>query len=250
VVQSNQSTEEQAAPGASAAPLAALEARLGYRFHDPALLRVALTHRSFAYESGDPREEHNERLEFLGDAVLGFLAADLAYTHAPAATEGQLTAARAALIRAQTLARLALGLGLDAHLRVGRGHAGVAMSERIWASTFEAVVGAIYRDGGLAAASAFVVPLLADELERALATEDLKDAKSVLQDRAQAQLGITPAYRTVTAEGPAHAPRFVVEVLIGERVAGTGAGANKRQAEQAAAGRALEDPGWAAPRDA
>lgn len=229
---------------------AALEARIGYRFRDPALLRAALTHRSFAYESGDPRAAHNERLEFLGDAVLGFLSADLVYGRAPAATEGQLTAARAALIRARTLAQLARRLGLGMYLRLGRGHASAMMSERIWASTFEAVVGAIYRDGGLAAASAFVAPLLADELDRALADEDLKDAKSVLQDRAQAQLGITPAYRTVAAEGPAHAPRFVVEVLIGERVAGTGAGTNKRQAEQAAARHALEDPGWATAGDA
>lgn len=237
------------APG-GAGGSAALEAALGHHFQDAALLREALTHRSYAYESGDPRDMPNERLEFLGDAVLGFLSADLIFARVPEANEGTLTALRAALIRTSTLARFARRLELDAHLRVGRGHTQATMGERIWASTFEAIVGAIYRDGGLAATSAFAGPLLADELERVRAGDQLKDAKSILQDLAQTQLGITPVYRTVAAEGPSHAPRFVVEVVIGTHVAGAGEGANKRQAEQAAARRALEDPGWAMPPSA
>lgn len=240
-----QTNKAAGTPGADEAHTA-LEAALGYHFRDPLLLREALTHRSYAYESDDPQERHNERLEFLGDAILGFLSADLVFSRAPEANEGRLTAVRAELIRTSTLARCALRLGLDAHLRVGRGHTRATMGERIWASTFEAMTGAIYRDGGLEAANAFVAPLLADELERALAGDDLKDAKSVLQDLAQTQLGITPVYRTVEVEGPAHAPRFVVEVLIGTHVAGTGAGSNKRQAEQLAARNALQDPGWRA----
>lgn len=223
----------------------ALEERLGYRFRDRALRREALTHRSYAYESDNPDDIANERLEFLGDALLGFVSAELVFARAPEADEGRLTAIRAALIRTSTLARFALQLGLDAQLRVGRGHTPAGMGERIWASTFEALVGAVYRDGGLAAARDVVLPLLAAELERALAGDQLKDAKSILQDRAQTQLGRTPTYRTVATEGPSHAPRFVVEVVIGEYVAGVGEGPNKRQAEQAAARRALEDPGWA-----
>ena len=224
--------------------LKAVELRLGHLFTEPHLLLEALTHRSFAYEAVGMTVPHNERLEFLGDAVLGFIAADLAFAREPLADEGKLTTLRSALIRTTTLARFARGLGLDQALRVGRGHSARAMGDRVWASTFEAVVGALYVEGGLEAASAFLCPLLSAELESALSETRLKDDKTQLQDLAQAQLGITPQYRVATAEGPAHEPRFVVEVLLNDRVVGTGAGGNKRQAEQAAAKSALKDPGW------
>jgi ribonuclease-3 len=223
---------------------AALEAALGHHFARPELLMRALTHRSYVHEAGLPALESNERLEFLGDAVLGFIAADLLFTRAPAADEGALSTVRAALIRASTLATFARRLGLGAHLRLGRGHEVASLRDRVWASTFEAVLGALYLDGGLVAAQRFVAPLLLAEAERALASGQLADDKSLLQHLAQTQLGQTPTYRLAAAEGPAHEPLFAVEVLLGERVLARGTGRSKRQAEQAAARRALEDPGW------
>ena len=249
----SQPTQRASGPHASAAlPMnaqetaivTAVEHRLGHHFAEPRLLLEALTHRSFAYEAVGSTVPHNERLEFLGDAVLGFVAADLAFAREPQADEGKLTTLRSALIRTTTLARFARGLRLDQALRVGRGHSARAMGDRVWASTFEAVVGALYVEGDIEAARAFLNPLLSAELENALVETRLKDDKTQLQDLAQAQLGITPQYRVATAEGPAHEPRFVVEVLLNDRVVGTGEGGNKRQAEQAAAKSALQDPGW------
>jgi ribonuclease-3 len=230
--------------------VAALEVTLGYHFRDPRLSLEALTHRSYAYESPTHGMAQNERLESLGDAVLGFIAADLIFTRVPQANEGKLTTLRAELIRTTTLARIARELRLGQMLRLGRGHASAqALGDRVWASTFEAIVGALYRDGGLAAAEAFLNPLLTMELERVLADTELKDDKTRLQDLAQTRLGKTPLYRTVSTEGQSHEPRFIVEVVLGDLVAGSGEGRTKRQAEQAAAKRALEDPGWEQPAE-
>jgi ribonuclease-3 len=229
------------------ATIAALEETVGVRFHDPRWLLEALTHRSYAYEATSPGVAQNERLEFLGDAVLGYIAASLLFTRAPEADEGKLTTLRAALIRTTTLAQLARELHLGEHLRLGRGHSWQTIGDRVLASTFEAVVGALQCDGGLASAEAFAGPLLLSQLERVLREAELKDDKTRLQDLAQMRLGHTPRYRMVSSEGPAHEPRFVVEVLLGEVVAGSGEGRTKRQAEQAAARRALEDPGWERP---
>jgi ribonuclease-3 len=224
--------------------VAALEPALGHQFIQPELLVRALTHRSYVHEAAQPDLQSNERLEFLGDAVVGLIAADLLFARAPAATEGELTTVRAALIRASTLAAFARRLHLGAYLRLGRGHEAASLRDRVWASAFEAVLGALYLDGGLAAARQFVEPLLLAEVEQVLAHGQLKDAKSLLQDLAQTRLGQTPTYRVATALGPAHEPLFAVEVLLGERVLARGEGRSKRQAEQAAAQRALEDPGW------
>ena len=231
-------------PPQEAALVAALEPALGHRFTRPDLLVRALTHRSYVHEAATPGLESNERLEFLGDAVIGLIAADLLFARAPASNEGELTTVRAALIRASTLAAFARRLRLGAYLRLGRGHDAASLRDRVWASAFEAVLGALYLDGGLAAARRFVEPLLLAEAEQVLASGRLKDDKSLLQDLAQTQLGQTPTYRVVAAQGPAHEPLFAVEVVLGERVLARGEGRSKRQAEQAAAKRALEDPGW------
>jgi ribonuclease III len=229
---------------AGPALVVALEPKLQHRFARPDLLVQALTHRSYVHEAAMPGVASNERLEFLGDAVLGLVAADLLYALAPAASEGELTAVRAALIRTSTLAAFARRLELGAHLRLGRGHEASNLRDRVWASAFEAVLGALYLDGGLPAVRQFAEPLLISEAELVRASGEFKDDKSLLQDLAQTRLGMTPTYRVTTTEGPAHEPEFGVEVLLDERVLASGRGRSKRQAEQAAAKRALEDPGW------
>lgn len=227
-------------------PLAALEASLSHTFADRKLLVDALTHRSYVHEFAAPGVVSNERLEFLGDAALGIVTSDLLYEAYPEATEGELTALRAALVRASTLAEFARAVTLAPHLRLGRGEAATGGRERelLLARAFEAIVGAVYVDGGLAATRRTLEPFLRAELRRVTAQLTIKDNKSLLQERSQASLGITPSYRVVEETGPSHDRVFVVEVALGEFVAGRGEGKSKRQAEQQAAASALRDEGW------
>jgi ribonuclease III len=227
-------------------PLVALEATLGHHFADRQLLVDALTHRSYLNEAGRRGVRSNERLEFLGDAVLALVSAELVYRERPDEPEGRLTQLRVALVRTTTLADFARALGLGAYLRLGRSEAVLGGSDResVIAAAFEAVLGAIYLDGGLAAAQRFLDAQLQAALARATAQQNIKDAKSRLQELAQGRLGVTPRYRLVSAEGPSHDRRFVAEVLIGVFVAAQGTGRSKQQAEQEAAAHALEDPGW------
>lgn len=238
-------TPEQA--GADA--LAALERTLGYRFSTRQHLLDALTHRSYAYEFAGPGVVSNERLEFLGDAVIALVASDLLFAHYPDADEGALTQIRAALVRASTLARFAEHFDLGAHLRLGRGEEATRgrTREQLLASAFEAVLGALYLDGGWPAARGCLEPLLAHEIaqiELPGGRRQIKDDKSLLQELAQGQMGVTPRYQVVDESGPSHARTFVIEVLLGDHVAGRGEGRSKRQAEQDAARNALADPGW------
>lgn len=217
-----------------------LEQRLGYGFHDRRLLDRALTHTSFVNEAPEPRPESNERLEFLGDAVLELVVAERLYRDRPDLGEGDLTAMRAALVRLETLARLADELGLGAHVWLGRGEAASGGRDRssIGGRTLEAMIGAVYLDGGLEPARAVVMRLLEPEIAR-LAERGLKDAKSRLQELAQGNRGLTPVYRTVGAVGPDHAREFTVEVSLGDETAGRGVGRTRRAAEQDAARDAL-----------
>jgi ribonuclease-3 len=229
--------------------LQALERQLGHSFTDRRLLVEALTHRSYAYEYAAPDVVNNERLEFLGDAVLALISADLLFARYPGADEGMLTQYRAALVQAATLARFAEALKLGPYLRLGRGEDAMGGRARaaLLAAAFEAVLGALYLDGGMAVARAFLEPYLLGELGRIEATgvgPRIKDAKSRLQEYAQGSLGVTPRYQLVEESGPSHDRTFVVEALIGDVAVGCGTGKNKRQAEQAAAQAALADPGW------
>jgi ribonuclease-3 len=226
--------------------LESLEVALGRRFTRRQLLLDALTHRSYVYENAAPDVVSNERLEFLGDAALSIVASELLYRRFPKANEGELTDLRASLVRASTLATFARELPLGPYLRLGRGEevTGGRDRELLIARAMEALIGAIYLDGGLRATRAFLEPRLVAELARIKTKRQLKDDKSLLQEVAQAQLNITPTYRLVSQEGPSHSRVFTVEVLLGERVAGRGEGTNKRQAEQAAAHMALADEGW------
>ena len=231
--------------------LTGLESCLGHRFKSPQLLLDALTHRSYAYEHAGRGVVHNERLEFLGDAVLQLLSSDLLYRRSPKATEGDLSNLRSALVRASTLAQFARHIGLGPYLRLGRGEetTGGRDRELLIASAFEAVLGALYLDGGLRTTRAFAEPLLRDEIERVAASKKVKDDKSLLQELAQAQLGVTPTYTIVGQEGPSHDRTFIVEVHLGAFVAARGSGHSKRQAEQDAAHSALADEGWRTARD-
>jgi ribonuclease-3 len=215
--------------------------RHGLAFSDLDLLRMALTHRSYLNEHPDVDWDDNERLEYLGDAVLDFLLAESLYRRFPQAREGELTGLRAALVRRDTLARFAEHLGIGGTLLMGHGEAetgGRARAATLCAA-FEALVGALYLDQGLATVAAFVMPLMEIELAGARSEVADKDPKSRLQELAQGLLGVTPRYRTVKAEGPDHAKTFTVEVYLGATVCGVGEGPGKQVAAQQAAADAL-----------
>jgi ribonuclease III len=220
-------------------PLAELQRRLGHTFRDPTLLVQALTHRSYRHEHLREDVEANERLEFLGDAILHFVTADELYEAFPDAPEGRLTTLRAALVRTESLAAMAEDLGLAGVVRVSRGESTIDGRGRqsILADTLEAVFAAVYKDAGLSSARAVVRRLIRPRL--ALTDPLAGNAKGRLQEMIQAAEGLTPFYRVVERSGPVHAAVFTVEVLAGERVLGRGQGLGKRQAEQRAAEQAL-----------
>jgi ribonuclease-3 len=185
----------------------------------------------------------NERLEYLGDAVIGLVVSEHLYQKFPDAPEGILTAMRAALVKAQTLGRVArtLGLGDLLYLSRGEAEAGGRTRRRLLAQAFEALVGAIYLDQGLPVTRAFALRLLEPEVERFEREQPLTDAKSYLQQLTQATTGARPVYHVVATSGPGHRPHFVVEVRLDERILGTGEGDKKQEAEQAAARHALQN---------
>ncbi len=216
-----------------------LEARLGYRFRDPALLERALTHASFGHEVQAP---DYERLEFLGDAVLAFVVAERMYRADPEATEGDLTRRKQSVVRAEALAEAARRIGLGDALRLGKGEesTGGRTKASLLADAFEAVLGAVDLDGGIRSARAFVNRHLGREMGAVLQAKDVaEDYKTRLQEWAQARWRVTPRYRIVSASGPAHAQEFVAEVLVEDSVIGEGAGRSRKQAEQQAARAAL-----------
>ncbi len=221
----------------------------GLAFRDPYLLRTALTHRSYLNEHPELDWEDNERLEYLGDAVLDFMLAEFLYLRFPNAAEGELTGLRAALVRRETLALFAIELGIGQALLMGHGEIESGGRERpaTLCAAFEAVVGAFYLDQGLMRVTEIVMPLIESELERAEIEVADKDPKSRLQETAQGVLGVTPRYRTVSTAGPDHAKVFTVEVIIGDSVSGAGTGSSKQEAAQRAAADALShQDDWAA----
>lgn len=218
------------------------QSEVGLCFADKRLLLRALTHRSYVNEHEDV-EGDNERLEFLGDAVLDFVVGDMLFQRYPEMPEGQLTRLRSALVRTESLAELARSIQLGQALRMGRGEAASGGRDRqgILCGAFEAVVGALYLEQGLEAVKQFVLPRLGDLLEQVLASGLHLDARSHLQEWSQAHRGITPVYHLVGATGPDHDKQFEVEVLIGDEVVGHGAGHSKQSAAQSAARDALKN---------
>jgi ribonuclease-3 len=212
-------------------PASRLEARLGYRFRRRELLDLALTHRSFANERGVAG--NYERLEFLGDSVLGLLAAEWLFQEHPEEPEGRLSALKSALVSGPALARRAAELGVGPALRLGIGEdrSGGRDKSSLLADALEAILGALFLDGGLEAVRAAAEPMLVHSLSE---MEEIADAKTRLQEQAQARgLGL-PVYRLLAEEGPDHEKRFTAECVLGTLV-GHGEGSTKKRAEQRAA---------------
>src|SRR5437762_5077339 len=233
----------------------ALSRTLDYSFQDPLLLQSALVHTSYVNERPGRGLESNERLEFLGDAVLGVVVAHRLYELRPESPEGELTVLRAWLVRQSTLARWARQIGLGPHLLLGRGEARGGGRERpaLLSRGFESLIGATYLDGGLEAARTVLLPLIDYEIRTGFSPQRVVDAKSRLQQVTQARFETTPVYGMVEHSGPGHAPVFVVEVKAGPEIITRGSGHSKRAAQQAAAHAALQllnvQEGYEEPQD-
>jgi ribonuclease-3 len=222
--------------------LAALQKAIGAQFNNEALLRQALVHRSFLNENPGFELESNERLEYLGDALLDFVVGEYLYQRYPEMNEGELTSVRASLIKASTLARFAQSTDLGQYVYLSHGEDERDGRNRVGllADVFEALVAAIYLDRGLDEARAIVLSLVGPEANRIVEGGLDRDHKSALQEWSQRELGVTPVYRTVKEQGPDHAKVFTVEVVLADEVYGRGEGRSKQSAEQRAAEEAMK----------
>ncbi|MBL8764252.1 MAG: ribonuclease III [Phycisphaerae bacterium] len=212
------------------------ERAIGYDFRDPTLLERALTHASIA----DARVRSNERMEYLGDAVLGLVACEMIYLRFPEQLEGEMTKIKSAVVSRTTCGAMAESLGLSDYLSIGKGMKQQdGLPNSLLAAALEAVVAAIYLDGGLDPAREFLVPLLEPHVERAAASGHQENYKSILQQHAQQHLDVAPLYVVLSQVGPDHAKRFEVSVELAGVRHTPGVGASKKSAEQAAARLAL-----------
>ncbi len=221
--------------------LSAFQNNIGLHFRDQSLLLRALTHPSYLNEHPKQGLEDNQRLEFLGDAILDFISSEWLYHRFPEAPEGRLTRLRAALVRTETLAELAVKCHINEALLLGKGEeeSGGRKRQTNLCAAYEAFIGALYLDQGIEVVRDFVQPQFQETLERVLQLEMDKDPKSQLQEWAQAHLGLLPVYKTVRSEGPDHAKRFTIAVFIGDKRYAEGSGPNKQAAAQQAARQAL-----------
>ena len=224
-----------------------MKKRSGYTFTDTALLERAFTHRSYLNENrGIKNREHNERLEFLGDAVLELVVTEFLFAKYPSEPEGVLTAYRAALVNTVSIADAATKLGMNDFLLLSRGEARDTGRARnsILANTFEALIGALYLDKGYITARDFIAVQLFYKTEEVVAKRLWQDAKSRFQETAQEKLSLTPRYDLVSQSGPDHDKHFVMGVFLGDEQIATGEGKSKQEAEQSAAENALSAKGW------
>ncbi|MGZ3772109.1 MAG: ribonuclease III [Pseudobdellovibrionaceae bacterium] len=219
-----------------------LQQRLGYKFYDMGLLQRALTHKSFANELKN-QIEHNEKLEFLGDAVLDLVVGEYLYEKFPLDTEGGLSKKRASIVNEEVLSDLALDLGLNKVIQLGKGEllTGGAFKPRLVASSFEALIGAMYLDGGFSVAKDFIRKEFSVLVNKFCGSEDYeRDYKTRLQEVVQKALKETPHYIVLSEEGPPHDREFLVCVKVHEQILAQGRGRSKKSAEQMAAKNALE----------
>jgi len=224
----------------SAADVQAVEGMVGHAFADRGLLEQALRHASVA----DARIASNERLEFLGDAVLGLVACELIFRKYPALLEGEMTKIKSAVVSRTSCARVAKEIGLTAHLALGKGmKSASALPTSLAGATLEAVVGALFIDAGLEKVRVFLIPLLEPRVEEFARSAHQDNYKSVVQQHAQQRQNHTPVYQVLSQTGPDHDKTFEVCVRIGDRVYPPGVGSSKKQAEQAAAYNALRAMG-------
>jgi ribonuclease-3 len=210
-------------------------------------LLQALTHRSFLNENPSFRVGHNERLEFLGDAVLELVVTEALYEKFPEKPEGELTSLRAALVNSKMLAEVSAELGINGFLLLSRGEAKDAGRARqfILANAFEALVGAIYLDQGYESAKDFIGRALLSRIDEVLEKKLYKDPKSLFQEEAQERVGVTPSYEVIRQWGPDHDKHFVVGVFLGEELVAEGEGPSKQAAQEEAARMGLETKEWA-----
>jgi ribonuclease III len=236
----SRSTDAQVTDGSRQRPAAALAAALGVHFDEPDLLELALTHRSWAFEHQS--DATNERLEFLGDAVLGLVVTDEVFHAHPDDQEGRLAKVRAAAVRTESLAAVARAIGLGPYVRLGRGEAasGGADKDSILADGLEAVFGAVYLDQGFATAYDLVERLFGPRLAELAGVDAALDFKTSLQELAAARFETLPRYDVVADDGPDHAKTFTATVRVDGEVLGGGTGPSKKQAEQQAAREAYE----------
>ncbi len=224
-------------------PPTALESALGLSFKNQALLGQALTHASYANEHPEEVGDSNERLEFLGDALIDLVVAQELYHRYPELAEGELTTLRSALVRGETLARVARRLGVGQHLLLGQGEAASGGRDRDsnLAGAMEALMGAVLLDGGYRVARSCVLRVLRPELRRIAQRGAPQDPKARLQELAHQRGLALPRYQVVGVEGPEHQRRFVVQVFLGDKVAGSGSDRRKAGAEKQAAEAALQE---------
>jgi ribonuclease-3 len=222
------------------------EKHVGIHFNDKGLLKTAFTHRSFINESKGKSKEHNERLEFLGDAVLELIVTDFLFAKFPQKPEGELTAFRAALVNTTTLSAVATGLGIGDYLILSKGEAKDTGRARqyILANAMEALIGALYLDKGYDTARDFITKHILILIDDIVENKLWQDAKSRLQEVAQDKLSVTPSYEVLDYVGPDHDRTFTVGVFIGKEKIAEGSGNAKQEAEQDAAYNALESKGW------
>ena len=223
-----------------------LEKKLELKFNNKALLRQAFTHRSYLNENPDSKIEHNERLEFLGDAVMELIVTEHLYKDYPEKAEGDLTNWRAALVNAKMLTSVAEELGFNDFLLLSRGEAKELGKARayILANAFEAFLGALYLDLGYKQCDEFIEKNLLKNLADIIKDGSYKDAKSKFQEEAQERVSITPSYKVVKESGPDHEKSFIVGVYLDEKLVAEGEGSSKREAEEAAAELALKVKHW------
>lgn len=222
------------------------ENKIEIQFKDKALLKQAFTHRSYLNENRGLKGGHNERLEFLGDAVLELVITHYLYNEYPNKTEGDLTSIRSALVNADMCAEVARGLDVNEYLLLSRGEAKDTGRARnyILANALEAIIGAIYIDQGYEVAQNFIFKYITPQTQKIVNEELWIDAKSKFQEKAQDIVGITPSYKTLKETGPDHGKKFTVGVFIGEEMVSEGDGESKQDAEQSAARNALKEKGW------
>lgn len=222
------------------------EKAIGITFVNKTILTQAFIHRSYINENPRSGLEHNERLEFLGDAVIELVVTDYLYRNYPTQNEGDLTAYRSALVNAVIMGEVAAALNMNDYLLLSKGEQKDTGRARqtILANTYESFVGALYLDQGYDACDSFVKTSLLSRLEEIIKTKSWKDAKSQIQEEAQERVGITPAYKVIGEVGPDHDKHFTIGIFFGDKKIAEGKGRSKQEGEQKAALAALEAKGW------
>lgn len=222
------------------------EKQIGVKFNNKDLLTQAFTHRSYVNENLKLPHGHNERLEFLGDAVLELIVTDYLYENYPNQNEGELTAYRSALVNAVIISEVASEINMNDFLLLSKGEAKDMGKARMYilANTYEAFLGALYLDQGYEISRDFVLKTLVPKITKIIKKKLYRDGKSLIQEKAQEIVGVTPSYKVISATGPDHDKQFVIGVYIRDEKIAEGRGKSKQEAEQSAAREALEVKGW------